>query len=426
MKSQILQFKSILLLLLIVSLNGQPKLSVDLGTGFYEPTMKGFDSNELVSFPTGNILTRNLLINFSTFYEFFPNARVGYSVLKSIDIGRLEGFANSKPVFYRTINYRMIPLETFFRLKPKVELNFTLTPIWGRGRLTLETKPASSDGGGVTITDDWNELLNSFGDDSPLEQVASDNAMVADWFGYSGMLGYRYYIRPWIGIDFKMGFFLLSGGVIGSTLGVNLFKLLKTYGQIDIVIQFLFIIFLGFIGMSMAFESAKTTIKNYRTTSAIRTKLHQHSWIHGLPFKLRFHRSKLYISAIPPILIGFFVGVLSAMMGVGGGFIMIPAMVYILGMSTNVVVGTSLFQIIFVTANSTFFQSYINQTVDIVLSALMILGGVIGAQIGVRLGSQLKAEYLRGILAILVLLVCAKILTDLILTPSDLFSTSLN
>ena len=225
-------------------------------------------------------------------------------------------------------------------------------------------------------------------------------------------------------VDFKMGFFLLSGGVIGSTLGVNLFKLLKTYGQIDIVIQFLFIIFLGFIGMSMAFESAKTTIKNYRTTSAIRTKLHQHSWIHGLPFKLRFHRSKLYISAIPPILIGFFVGILSAMMGVGGGFIMIPAMGYILGMSTNVVVGTSLFQIIFVTANSTFFQSYLNQTVDIVLSALMILGGVIGAQIGVRIGSQLKAEYLRGILAILVLLVCAKILSDLILTPSDLFTTS--
>ena len=226
-------------------------------------------------------------------------------------------------------------------------------------------------------------------------------------------------------VDFKMGFFLLSGGIVGSTLGVNLFRLLKTYGQIDIVIQFLFLIFLGFIGISMAFESAKTTIKNYQTTSAIRTKLHQHSWIHGLPFKLRFHRSKLYISAIPPILIGFFVGVLSAMMGVGGGFIMIPAMVYILGMSTNVVVGTSLFQIIFVTANSTFFQSYLNQTVDIVLSALMIIGGVIGAQIGVRIGSKLKAEYLRGILAILVLLVCAKILTDLILMPSDLFTTSL-
>ena len=226
-------------------------------------------------------------------------------------------------------------------------------------------------------------------------------------------------------VDFKMGFFLMIGGVVGSTVGVNLFKILRMFGQIDIVIQMLFLIFLGFIGFSMAFESAKTTITKYRTTSSIRTKLHQHSWIHGLPFKLRFHRSKLYISTIPPIVIGFFVGVLSAMMGVGGGFIMIPAMVYILGMSTNVVVGTSLFQIIFVTANSTFFQSYLNQTVDIVLASLMIVGGVIGAQIGARLGTKLKAEYLRGILAILVLAVCAKIFTDLTLTPANLFSLDL-
>ena len=224
-------------------------------------------------------------------------------------------------------------------------------------------------------------------------------------------------------VDFKMGFFLLFGGVVGSTIGVNIFKVLRSYGQIDIVIQILFILFLGIIGFSMAFESARTTIKSYRTTSLIRTKLHQHSWIHGLPFKVRFRRSKLYISAIPPIIIGFIVGILSALMGVGGGFIIIPAMVYILGMPTSVVVGTSLFQIIFVTANSTFFQAYLNQTVDIVLAALMILGGVIGAQIGVRIGSKLKAEYLRGLLAILVLAVCAKLFTDLVLEPNDLFST---
>ena len=223
-----------------------------------------------------------------------------------------------------------------------------------------------------------------------------------------------------------MGIFLLSGGLLGSTVGVNLFNYLKNYGQIDLVIQLLFVLFLGFVGFSMAFESARTTISKYRTTSSIRTKLHQHSWIHGLPFKLRFHRSKLYISAIPPIIIGFFVGLLSAMMGVGGGFIMIPAMVYILGMSTNVVVGTSLFQIIFVTANSTFFQSYLNQTVDIVLAALMIIGGVIGAQIGASIGTKLKAEYLRGILAIIVLIVCAKIFADLTLTPSNLFSLKLS
>ena len=225
-------------------------------------------------------------------------------------------------------------------------------------------------------------------------------------------------------VDIKMGIFLLAGGIAGSIVGVNLFKVLREFGQIDVIIQFLFLIFLGLIGFSMLFESAKTTIKKYRTTSLIRTKLHQHSWIHGLPFKMRFHRSKLYISTIPPVIIGFFVGILSAMMGVGGGFIMIPAMVYILGMSTNVVVGTSLFQIIFVTANSTFFQSYLNQTVDIVLASLMILGGVIGAQVGARLGSTFKAEYLRGVLAILVLAVCIKIFLDLTLTPDDLFSLS--
>ena len=225
-------------------------------------------------------------------------------------------------------------------------------------------------------------------------------------------------------VDIKMGIFLLAGGIAGSIVGVNLFKILREFGQIDVIIQFLFLIFLGLIGFSMLFESAKTTIKKYRTTSLIRTKLHQHSWIHGLPFKMRFHRSKLYISTIPPIIIGFIVGILSAMMGVGGGFIMIPAMVYILGMSTNVVVGTSLFQIIFVTANSTFFQSYLNQTVDIVLASLMILGGVIGAQVGARLGSTFKAEYLRGVLAILVLAVCIKILLDLTLRPNDMFSLS--
>ena len=225
-------------------------------------------------------------------------------------------------------------------------------------------------------------------------------------------------------VDIKMGFILLLGGIAGSTVGVNIFKILIGFGQIDLIIQLLFIFFLGLIGFSMLFESARTTIKKYRTTSTIRTKLHQHSWLHGLPFKMRFHRSKLYISTIPPILIGFVVGVLSAMMGVGGGFIMIPAMVYILGMSTNVVVGTSLFQIIFVTANSTFFQSYLNQTVDIVLAGLMILGGVIGAQIGARLGTKFRAEYLRGALAFIVLMVCLKIFLDLTLTPSELFSLS--
>ena len=177
------------------------------------------------------------------------------------------------------------------------------------------------------------------------------------------------------------------------------------------------------MGLTMLFESAQT-YRKYKTTSSIRQKLHQHSWIHGLPFKFRFHRSKLYISGIPPITIGFIVGILSAMMGVGGGFIMIPAMVYILGMSTNVVVGTSLFQIVFVTANSTFFQSYLNQTVDIILASLMIIGGVIGAQIGAKLATKLRGEELRGILAIIVLIVCIIIVLDLTIMPKELYSLS--
>ena len=222
-------------------------------------------------------------------------------------------------------------------------------------------------------------------------------------------------------VDIKMGIFLLIGGVFGSIIGVNLFKILRGYGQIDIVIQLLFVIFLSIIGLSMLFESART-YRKYRTTSSIRQKLHQHSWVHGLPLKFRFHRSKLYISVIPPITIGFVVGILSAMMGVGGGFIMIPAMVYILGMSTNVVVGTSLFQIVFVTANSTFFQSYLNQTVDIVLAVLMIVGGVVGAQIGAKLATKLRGEELRGILAIIVIAVSIKIILDLTLTPQEFYS----
>ena len=154
----------------------------------------------------------------------------------------------------------------------------------------------------------------------------------------------------------------------------------------------------------------------------MRGKLHQHNWLHGLPLKMRFRRSKLYISAIMPLLLGAFVGILAAIMGVGGGFIMVPAMIYLLGMPTAVVVGTSLFQIIFVTANVTFLQSVQTQTVDIVLAGLLLFGAVIGAQFGTRIGAMLKGEQLRGLLALIVLMVCFKLVLDVVLTPDDLFS----
>ena len=222
-------------------------------------------------------------------------------------------------------------------------------------------------------------------------------------------------------VDVKMGSVLLAGGLVGSTIGVGLFKLLRGLGQIDLVISLSYVIFLGIIGSLMLVESLRT-MRRRKTAPGQRGKLHQHLWIHGLPLKMRFRRSKLYISALLPFAVGFLVGILAAIMGVGGGFIMVPAMIYLLGMPTSVVVGTSLFQIIFVTANVTFLQAYANQTVDVVLALLLLAGAVIGAQFGARAGARLQGEQLRGLLALMVLAVCGKLFFDLLATPVDVYS----
>jgi uncharacterized membrane protein YfcA len=223
-------------------------------------------------------------------------------------------------------------------------------------------------------------------------------------------------------VDFKMGFALLFGGIIGSSLGVGLFSFLRDLGQLDLVIKLSYVVFLGIIGVLMLIESINTIRRTKKQTPP---KLHTHNWMHGLPFKMRFRRSRLYISALLPISIGLLVGLLAAIMGVGGGFIMVPAMIYLLGMPTVVVVGTSLFQIIFVTANVTVLQAVSTQTVDVVLALLLLTGGVIGAQIGVRVGVRLQGEQLRGLLALMVLGVCVKIGYDLVVTPVDLYTIGL-
>ncbi|MEQ8664527.1 MAG: sulfite exporter TauE/SafE family protein [Rhodospirillales bacterium] len=221
-------------------------------------------------------------------------------------------------------------------------------------------------------------------------------------------------------VDVKMGLVLLVGGVVGSSSGVWLFTLLREIGQVDLVIKLSYVVFLGIIGSLMLVESLRTMMKSGRQVA--RAKRHHHNWMHGLPFKMRFRKSKLYISALLPFFIGAFVGVLAAIMGVGGGFVMVPAMIYILGMPTAVVVGTSLFQIIFVTANVTILQSVNNQTVDIVLALLLLAGAVIGAQFGARAGAKLHGEQLRGLLALMVIMVCAKLGYDLVATPAELYS----
>lgn len=224
-------------------------------------------------------------------------------------------------------------------------------------------------------------------------------------------------------VDFKMGGVLLVGGLLGSSAGVWLFGVLQRLGQIDLAISLSYVVFLGIVGGLMLVESLQAMWRvRRRGGRSDAGSAGRHSWIHGLPFKMRFRKSKLYISALLPLGVGICVGVLTAIMGVGGGFIMVPVMIYLLGMPTQVVVGTSLFQIIFVTANTTFLQAALNQTVDIVLALLLIIGGVVGAQAGARIGARLRSEQLRILLALLVLGVCGKLAYDLIAIPTDVFT----
>ena len=222
-------------------------------------------------------------------------------------------------------------------------------------------------------------------------------------------------------VDLRMGTVLLIGGLIGSTGGILLFQFLTRLGQVDLFVQLAYVLFLGVIGTLMLQESLRSLYRSSKP-GAKRRKLHQHTWVHALPLKMKFRVSGLYISVIPPLLVGISVGVLSAVMGVGGGFIMVPAMIYLLGMPTKVVVGTSLFQIIFVTAYTTVAHAVTSHSVDVMLAFFLIIGGVVGAQFGTQIGVKLKAEQLRILLALLVIAVCIKVGLDLLVRPDEIFS----
>ena len=294
---------------------------------------------------------------------------------------------------------------------PIAEMSVNIFLILGMGGAVGFLSGLFGVGGGFLMT----PLLIFIGVPPPVAVGTEANQIVAS--SVSGVLAH------WrrANVDFKMGFVLLLGGFAGSSFGVVLFKYLQNLGQLDVVIKLSYVLFLGIIGFLMLWESSRTIIRS-RSAAARRGKLHQHNWLHGLPFKMRFRKSKLYISAILPFLIGAIIGVLSAIMGVGGGFIMVPAMIYLLGMSTSLAIGTSLFQIIFVTANVTFLQALTVQTVDILLAVLLLTGAVIGAQFGSRYSVRMKGEQLRALLALLVLGVCVKMLFDLTTAPDDLYS----
>ena len=267
-------------------------------------------------------------------------------------------------------------------------------------------------GGGFLMT----PLLFFIGIPPPVAVATEANQIVAA--SCSGALAH--YRRK--SLDLLMGFILLIGGIAGAAAGVQIFAALKAIGQVDLLVRVCYVVFLGMIGSLMFMESIRAFLRTRSKTPVARRKLHQHSWLHGLPFKMKFRTSGLYISAIPPLLVGAFVGILAAIMGVGGGFIMVPAMIYLLGMPTKVVVGTSLFQITFVTAFTTVMHAATNYTVDIALAFLLFVGGVVGAQIGTRIGVKLPAEQLRVFLSLLVIGVCAKLAFDLLVMPAELYS----
>ena len=293
---------------------------------------------------------------------------------------------------------------------PIAEVSVNIFLILGLGGLVGVLSGMFGVGGGFLIT----PLLFLAGIPPAVAVATSTNQIVASSF--SALLGH---LRRRT-VDIAMGSVLLAGGLMGSALGIVVFNWLKARGQVDLLVELSYVIFLGTVGAMMFVESLNALIKSRRPGA--RPKRRKHYWVHALPLKMKFRVSGLYISAIPPLLVGLSVGVLAAIMGVGGGFVMVPAMIYLLGMPTKVVIGTSLFQIIFVTGFTTMLHATTNQTVDIVLAVLLLVGGVLGAQVGTRIGVRMQAEQLRILLAVLVLAVCGKLALDLLLEPAELYS----
>ena len=295
---------------------------------------------------------------------------------------------------------------------PIAEVSVNAFLLLGLGGLVGVLSGMFGVGGGFLMT----PLLFFIGIPPAVAVATEANQIVASSF--SGVLAH---LRRKT-VDFKMGTVLLVGGLVGAALGVLLFNFLKSAGQVDLLVKLCYVVFLGIIGGLMFIESLNAIRRSRKAGGHAAAKRRQRTWVHTLPFKMRFRTSGLYISVIPPVIVGLCVGVLAAIMGVGGGFIMVPAMIYLLGMPTKVVIGTSLFQIIFVTGFTTLLHATTNYTVDMALAVLLLVGGVIGAQIGTRIGVKLKAEQLRILLAMMVLLVCGKLALDLLLQPAELFS----
>jgi uncharacterized membrane protein YfcA len=226
-------------------------------------------------------------------------------------------------------------------------------------------------------------------------------------------------------IDEKMTALLGLGGVVGSALGVFAFRALRSVGQLDLIVALAYVVFLGFVGAIMLRESGRALWRSRSGRPPALRRSGQHNWIHGLPLKTRFRRSKLYVSIIPVVALGAGIGFLGTILGTGGGFILVPALIYLLRVPTNVVIGTSLAYTLVTMALATVLHATANKSVDIMLAFILILGGVVGAQFGVQVGQALRGEQLRALLALLVLAVALRVLFGLFMTPEEIYSLSL-
>lgn len=226
------------------------------------------------------------------------------------------------------------------------------------------------------------------------------------------------------GVDLRMGSVLVAGGIVGAVAGSWIFRLLASFGLIDTVIAVLYVVLLLGVGLPMAIEAIEAIgVARGRAKPALKRR--HHPLVASLPFRWRFYASGLYISPLAPLLLGFVTGILTVLLGVGGGFIMVPAMLYILGMATRVVVGTSLFQILFVTAATTMVHAVTTKAVDIVLAFFLLLGSVVGAQIGARLAQRFRPDYLRLLLATIVIVVAVRLAVGLTWRPDEIYTVQL-
>ncbi|HZP19837.1 MAG TPA: sulfite exporter TauE/SafE family protein [Bauldia sp.] len=298
---------------------------------------------------------------------------------------------------------------------PIAELSVNMLIIFGMGAAVGFLSGLFGVGGGFLLTP-----LLIFSGVPPVVSVATVASQIV---ASSASAALSYWRRQLI--DGKLSIFLMASGVVGTLIGVVVFNALRDLGQLDLIVAIAYVTFLGTVGGLMLNEAIRAIVNSRAGRPAPLRRPGQHSWVHGLPLKVRFKKSRLYVSAIPVIGLGVGIGFLGALLGIGGGFIMVPALIYLLRVPANLVVGTSLVQIVATMSVATILHAVTNQSVDAVLAVILMVGGVIGAQFGARIGQNIRGDQLRALLALVILAVAIRFLAGLVAVPDERYSLAI-